>query len=76
MSFYVMAEQRRYRIRYRHHEPFFFAFAKRPARRIFKEEFATRGGGGDVPRVGRARAAVQEPTRDSRLDPVCRHHHR
>jgi hypothetical protein len=45
MSFFVMAEQRRYRIRYRGREEFFFAFAKRPARRVFKEQFATRGGG-------------------------------
>ena len=44
MSFFVMAEQRRYRIRYRGREEFFFAFAKRPARRVFKEQFATRGG--------------------------------
>lgn len=44
MSFFVMAQQRRFRIRYRDREPFFFAFAKRPARRVFKEEFATRGG--------------------------------
>ncbi len=44
MSFFVMAEQRRYRIRYRGREEFFFVFAKRPARRVFKERFATRGG--------------------------------
>lgn len=44
MSFFVMAQQRRFRVRYKNGEPFFFAFAKRPARRVFKEEFATRGG--------------------------------
>lgn len=44
MSFFVMAEQRRFRIRYRDREEFFFAFAKHPARRVFKEQFATRGG--------------------------------
>lgn len=44
MSFFVMAQQRRFRIRYRNCEPFFYAFVKRPARRVFKEEFATRGG--------------------------------
>lgn len=72
MSFFVMAEQRRYRIRYRGREEFFFAFAKRPARRVFKEQFATRGGGGRLSRPGRTGAGFQESPRNSGLDAVCR----
>ena len=45
MSFFVVAEQRRYRVSTRNGEEFAFLFRKKPARRIFKEEFATRGGG-------------------------------
>lgn len=47
MSFFVMVQQRRFRIRYRNGEPFFYAFAKRPTRRVFKEEFAT-GEGAEI----------------------------
>lgn len=43
--FFVVATQRRFKISTRDGQPFAYLFVKKPATRIYKEAFATRGGG-------------------------------
>lgn len=44
MNFVVVATQQRYRVKKRCGEPVAFIFREKPVCKVFKEQFATRGG--------------------------------
>lgn len=64
MNFVVVATQKRYRVKKHRGEPIAFIFREKPVCKIFKEQFATRGGGGDIQGNYRAPAPVQALARD------------
>jgi hypothetical protein len=64
MNFVVVATQQRYRVKKRCGEPIVFIFREKPVCKVFKEQFATRGGGGDIQGNYRATASVQASARD------------
>lgn len=71
MNFVVVATQQRYRVKKHCGEPVAFIFREKPVCKVFKEQFATRGGGRDIQGNYRAPASVQAPARDPWENQIC-----